>query len=408
MISPAVLPAIRTAATAWTVVLLASVTIGGLACGGTEGKPAATTAAPQDRDAMSIVFSRAQVEHGGLRWATVALTPVASRLEVPGQLVPDLDGTARLGAPAEGRVLQVHVQVGDRVRAGDALVTLQSQAASTARAEYDKAVAALNSQRAQATFARTVKERAERLLAVKAIAQQDVERAQADDELARATLSQAEAEVARAEAALSQLSVSADGNAIVLRSPLKGIVLSRAAEPGAVVQPGSPLVAVTDPGILTLELDLPDRATFMLRVGAAVHFVVPAYPADTFTARVETVGGALDPVTRTLPVRAHVSNTSGRLRPETFAKAWVEGPELRPAAMVPDSAVQLLDQRPVVFVAIPDGQGGARLERRNVEVGATAGGQTQILRGLAPGDLAVVGGAFSVKSEFARATLPEE
>ncbi len=408
MISPAVLPAVRTAATAWTALLLAVVTLGGVGCGGNEEKPAATAAAPEDGDAMSIVFSRAQVEHGGLRWAAVTLTPVASRLEVPGQLVPDLDGTARLGAPAEGRVLQVHVQVGDRVRLGQALVTLQSQAASTARAEYDKAVAALNSQRVQATYARTVKERAERLLAVKAIAQQDVERAQADDELARATLSQAETEVARAEAALSQLSVTPGGNAIVLRSPLNGIVLSRAAEPGAVVQPGSPLVAVTDPTILTLELDLPDRATSSLRVGAAVHFVVPAYPADTFTARVETVGGALDPVTRTLPVRAHFSNSSGRLRPETFAKAWIEGGELRPAALIPDSAVQLLDQRPVVFVAIADGQGGARFERRDVEVGATAGGLTQILRGLAQGDVAVVGGAFAVKAEFARAKLPQE
>jgi len=287
-------------------------------------------------------------------------------------------------------------------------VTLASQAASTARAEYDKAVAALNSQRAQTTFARAAKERSERLLAVKAIARQDVERAQADDELAVASLSQAEAEVARAKAALSQLSVSADGGGIVLRSPLTGIVLSRGAEPGAVVQAGSPLVAVTDPTTLTLELDLPGGTTSLLKPGADVRFVVPAYPADTFTAKVEAVGGALDPATRTLPVRAHVPNGSGRLRPETFAKAWVQGGERRPAALVPDTAVQRLDERPVVFVATPDANGGARFERRDVDVGATIGGQTQIVRGLKPGDVVVVGGAFAVKSEFARSKLPEE
>ena len=392
----------------WTVMVLASIGLGNVGCRGSEQKPAESSTAPPDSGAASIVFSRQQVDHGGVRWASINLAAVSSPLEVPGQLVPHPEGTARLGAPAEGRVLQVHVRVGDQVRAGQVLVTLQSQAASTARAEYDKAVAALNSQRAQTTFARTAKERAERLLAVKAIARQDVERAQADDELALASLSQAEAEVARAKAALSQLSVSTDGGGIVLRSPVTGIVLSRGAEPGAVVQAGSPLVDVTDPTTLTLELDLPDGASSLLKPGAEVRFVVPAYPTDTFTAKVEAVGGALDPATRTLPVRAHVPNGSGRLRPETFAKAWVQGRERRPAALVPDSAVQRLDERPVVFVATPDANGGARFQRRDVEVGATIGGETQIVRGLKPGEVVVVGGAFAVKSEFARSKLPEE
>lgn len=408
MIRPEIHPPVGTARTIWIPLFLVAAGLGGLGCGGAGRESAEAPVPPADSQLTSIVFSGAQVEHGGVRWAPVTMTAVASLVEIPGQLVPNQDRTARLGAPAEGRVLQVHVQVGDRVRAGDLLVTLHSQAASTARAEYDKAIAALNSQRAQATFARTAKERAERLLAAKAIARQDVERAQADDELAQAMLAQAEAEVTRATAAQSQLSVSADGGSIVLRSPLSGIVLSREAEPGAVVQAGSPLVAVTDPTTLTLELDLPDRATSLLKPGAEVRFVVPAYPTDTFTGRVETVGGALDPATRTLPVRAHIPNGSGRLRPETFAKAWIEGKESRPLALVPDSAVQLLDERPVVFVAVADGKGGARFERRDVELGSTAGGQTQILRGLHSGDIVVVGGAFAVKSGFARLKLPRE
>lgn len=408
MSSTEIRPRVRAAGATWAMLTLVSVSLAELGCREGDERPAESAASPADSQPGSIRLSAQQVEHGGVRWAPVTLIAVGSLLEVPGQLVPHLDGTARLGAPAEGRILQVHVRIGDRVRAGDPLVTLQSQAASTARAEYDKAIAALNSQRAQAAFARTARERAERLLAVKAIARQDLERAEADDELARASLSQAEAEVARAKSALSQLSVSEDGGAIVLRSPLSGIVLSREAEPGAVVQAGFPLVAVTDPTTLTLELDLPDRATALVKPGAEVRFVVPAYPADTFSARVETVGGALDPATRTLPVRAHVPNGSGRLRPATFAKAWIEGKERHPAALVSDSAVQLLDERPVAFVAAPDGNGGARLERRDVEVGATVGGQTQILQGLRPGDLVVVGGAFAVKSEFARAKRPEE
>ena len=90
-----------------------------------------------------------------------------------------------------------------------------------------------------------------------------------------------------------------------------------------------------------------------------------------------------------------------------FATTWIESSERRQAVLVPESAVQLLDNRPVVFVARPDGTGGARFERRDVEVGATIGGQTQVLKGLMAGDTVVVEGAFAVKSEFARSKMAE-
>jgi cobalt-zinc-cadmium efflux system membrane fusion protein len=90
-----------------------------------------------------------------------------------------------------------------------------------------------------------------------------------------------------------------------------------------------------------------------------------------------------------------------------FATTWIEGGAARSAVLVPDSAVQLLDNRPVVFVATPDGSGGARFERRDVEVGTTVGGQTQVLSGLRPGETVVVAGAFAIKSEFARSRMAE-
>jgi cobalt-zinc-cadmium efflux system membrane fusion protein len=88
-----------------------------------------------------------------------------------------------------------------------------------------------------------------------------------------------------------------------------------------------------------------------------------------------------------------------------FATVWLETGERLPAVTIPEAAIQLLDERPVVFVAHPDGHGGARFERRDVELGGTAGGRTQVLRGLAPGDTVVVEGSFAVKSEFARGKI---
>ena len=189
----------------------------------------------------TLVFTKAQVEHGGVQWGPASGGTGGVLLEVPGQLVPNEDRTARLGAPARGRVVRVYVQPGQRVSAGQTLVTLQSQEASAARADFEKAMAERNSRRATATYSRTARERAERLLVAKAIARQELERAQADDELGRSALAQADAELARARAAMSQLGVGSASGIMTIASPLTGVVLSRDAAPGSVAEAGAPL-----------------------------------------------------------------------------------------------------------------------------------------------------------------------
>jgi len=378
-----------------------------MACGGAKKEAEGAESPPSKAAETALTFSAAQVQHGNVRWAPAEVREMAATLELPGQLIPNEDRTARLGAPAQGRVVEVQVRLGDRVTRGQPLVTLQSQEASAARADHDKAVAELNSRRAAATYARTAKERAQRLLAIKATARQEVERAEADDELAQSGLVQAEAEVARAQAALRHLGVSASSGAMVLRSPLAGVVLSRDAVPGAVVEVGAPLVSVTDPTSLWLQVAAPDRAAGVLRPGSRVHFTVPAVPADTFEALTQSVAGALDSETRTLTVRALIEKSSGKLRSEMFATVWLDSERRQEVIVVPEDAVQLVDGKQVVFVATPDGNGGARFERREVEVGATARGQTQIVRGLSQRDTVVVEGAFAVKSEFVRSKMVE-
>jgi cobalt-zinc-cadmium efflux system membrane fusion protein len=89
-----------------------------------------------------------------------------------------------------------------------------------------------------------------------------------------------------------------------------------------------------------------------------------------------------------------------------FATVTLTVGQPRTGVMIPDSALQLLDERPVVFVAQTNGTGGARFERRDVEVGARTGAEIQIVRGLSAGDVVVTEGAFAVKSEFARSKMP--
>jgi len=359
--------------------------------------------------ATSVTFSAAQIQHGGVRWGAVTMSTASGSAIVPGEVSANEDRTARLGAPVRGRVLGVSVKPGDRVGPGQTLVTMQSPDAGTAQSDVSKAEAELSARRAEVQYAASARGRAERLLTLKAIPRQDYERAVTDDEHARAALAQAEAELGRARATARQLSVSTNANGeVVLRSPLAGVVLARTAVPGTVVEAGAPLVVVTDASSLWLVINAPEQFAGLFRRGGRLRFTVPAYPADTFSARVDAVGAGLEPDTRTLSIRAAViGNVASRLKPQMLANVVIEGVGSVPAVWIPEDAVQLLQGKPHAFLARPDGKGGATFERREVTLGSRAGGRVAVLRGLAGGDLVVLSGAFAVKAEFQKGAMPK-
>lgn len=358
-------------------------------------------------DSSSVTLTAAQVEHGKIQWAPAGLRQSVTSIVIPGTIIPNENRTARLSAPAEGRVATVRVQPGDRVGRGQVLVSLLGPGAGSAQSDVSKAASQVVAMRAQAVYARAARNRAERLLALKAIPRQDYERAIADDESAQASLAQALAEQRRAVSSAEQLGAGGSiSGEMVLRSPLSGVVLTREAQPGAVVAAGTQLVSVTDPSSLWLQVNAPEKLASLFRVGAILHFSVPAYPADNFNARVTAVGAALDPDSRTLPVRAAILNGNQKLKPEMLASVSVEGQGVSTVPVVPDGAIQLFDGRPALFIARPSSSGGATFVRRFVEIGARGGSYIAVTRGLAAGELVVTGGAFSVKAELQKKSMP--
>ena len=199
-----------------------------------------------------------------------------------------------------------------------------------------------------------------------------------------------------------------------MRAPLAGAVLERSAVPGSVVEAGAPLVVITDLTSLWLTVEAPEAAIGGLQIGSSLRFTVPAYPADTFVARLTAVGAGLDPVKRTLSARAIVANGPGKLRPAMLATVEALTSRGRPstgsmtgAIVLPADAVQLVRGTPTVFIAAPDGKGGARFTAREVDVGARIGDRITIRGGLLPGELVVMLGAFAVKAALTKGAMPK-
>lgn len=379
----------------------------GMKMSGDAAKPDSMAATNASEIPASLTLTASQLSHGKIRWANVTVGSAATTASIPGQVTTDEDRTVRLGAPVRGRVLSVRVNEGDRVTSGQTLVVIQSPDAGSAQSDVAKASAMVSSRRAQAVYAKGARDRAERLLALKAIPKQDYDRAVADDELAQSELREADAELRRARNTASQMGADDDANGTVqVRAPFSGVVLARSAVPGTFIEAGLPLIIVTDPSRLWLTVSAPEQFAGLFSLGSALRFVVPAYP-DTFSARITALGAGLDPDTRTLGVRASLDSRGNRLKPGMLANALVVGGSTAGAVMVPEEAVQTIDGKPTVFVAHPDGKGGARLERRAVEVGSRGGGRVAVLSGLRLTDQIVTVGSFVVKSAFMKGGMAE-
>jgi cobalt-zinc-cadmium efflux system membrane fusion protein len=280
---------------------------------------------------------------------------------------------SRLGAPLSGRVERVHVQTGDRVKAGDPLVTLDCPDAASSRA-------ALSTARAAHSAARAALDRQLRML------EQGVgterERLEAERNLA-----EAEAELARAAAA-ARFVGNSHGTTVVLRSTIAGTVVSRKATVGAAVEPGGePLVEVGDPSELWIVADVFERDLYLIHEGSRAVVDLPSMQ-EPLVGTVASVGAVVEGSARTAKVRIALEQKNDRLRPGMFGRVRIESGE--PALALPASAVLIKSQQTVVYVETGPGV----FTRRPVTVGHPVDGKVVVRSGVAPGDPVVVQGAL--------------
>lgn len=380
------------------------------ACGSAQapGDVQAATSAAAVPAAGTVELSDEQRANAGIDVVAARVVMQTARLTAPGRMALDETRTARVGSLQQALVMQTRVDVGSRVRRGQLLATMHGHELHDAWAGYRKAVAERRRAENQLTYATEAHARARRLYADKAIALQDVQRADVDRVAAVEALEIAKAEIVRSLEELEHVGVtvlaesgepaaSPDADEqIPVRSPVDGAVLERLVTPGTTVTPGSPLFVVSDLSTLWSIAEVDETQIAHIRIGRPVEVVVGAYPDVRFPGTITFVSDTVNPDTRRLVIRSTVPNPDGRLKPDMFATVTLGEGEARPVVMVPASAVQPVDGRAVVFVEERPG----RFTVRQVDVGTQSGGDVEILRGVVEGEQVVVGGGFVLKSEL--------
>ena len=342
-----------------------------------------------------LTLTTDEAERAGVKVEAVRPQPMGETLVVTATIRPDQDRIARVAPRTEGRITTAPAKLGDRVRAGQTLATLDSVAVGEAHATWTLAQAELRI--AEADF-----KRAESLNADEIIPRKDYLRAQADrDKAAAAVRASADRLRLLGGAPTASGTRSTDVSRFAVTAPFAGTVIEKKATLGDLATPGEPMFTVADLSRLWIQADLPEATLAKIQIGANAKVSVPAYPNETFNGRVGHIGASLDKDTRTVAARIEVANVDGRLKPEMFATATIEATgDKRDAISLPDAAIVLMDGKPTVFVF----EHGA-YEMRQVEPGERIGGRTVLKSGLKVGDQVVTSGTYALKARKLKSQL---
>lgn len=295
--------------------------------------------------------------------AQVREVPFASQVEALGTAKANeaIDVTAKVS----NRITAIRFREGQSVRSGDVLVELD---ADEAKADLAVAEAALNDSRSQVN-------RSRELAVTKALSAQQMEQLES-------TLHANEARVAASRARLNELTI---------RAPFSGRVGLRNVSVGSLVNSGTVITTLDDVSTMKLDFSVPETFLSLLKEGLEVDANSAAYAGETFKGKVVSVGSRVDPVSRSVTVRAQVGNRDAKLKPGMFMTVRLVRSDSK-ALVIPEQA--LVPERDKQFVfAVRDGKS----IKTEIVVGRRRPGEIEVLHGLRLGDVVVSEGSQKIR-----------
>ena len=267
---------------------------------------------------------------------------------------------ANLAAETSGEIIDISVQSGDTVSAGQLLLTLNDSLEQASKKR----------QQANLVLARQLYQRDASLIKQKSIPQSQYDRSRADLDAAIATLAETEARL--------------DNKRIV--APFAGTIGIIAVKTGDYIASGTTITTLQDLQDLEVDFSVPARYFPKLRKGLAIE-VETAATERSFPATLDAVDAAVDQATRNLALRAHITQSEGLL-PGMFAQLTIDLDLPRELVTVPETAVTYSLQGNTVYV-IEQREGALVVNPRVVETGAVADGRIAITAGLEAGEQVV-------------------
>jgi cobalt-zinc-cadmium efflux system membrane fusion protein len=295
-----------------------------------------------------------------------------------------------------GKILKAFSNVGDDVKQGDILFTIDSPDLLQAESTLLASAGVLELQK------RTLA-RATQLLKGGGSAQKDVDQATSDQQTAEGNFKAAKNAVrifGKTDAEIEQIVAERKvDSTLLVPSPITGKIVARSAAPGFLTQPGNTPApySVADLSTMWMVANVIETDAPAYKVGQSVEVRVPAYPDAVFRGHVTTVGSIIDPNTHRQLVRSEIDDPQHLLRSGMFASFIIRTGEPKRSLAVPtDGVVREGDGTMTVWITTDR----RRFTKRTVKVGLYQNGWVQILDGLKPDELVVTDGAVFLSNKL--------
>jgi membrane fusion protein, heavy metal efflux system len=347
---------------------------------------AATPLDPMLIKADATLMSRIKV-------AAIEERNVTETLRVAGQLQTNLYKTMRIGAPIAGRLTQINAQFSQEVQAGQVLAEISSPELAQAQLSFLKA----HSQQKLTTAA---VERAQLLLSADVIGSAELQRRQAEQQIAgaekRAVSDQLKA-LGISSAKISQLETTGQiQSSASITASGKGTVIDVKVTQGQVINPSDILFVISDLSELWAQAELPEQDSQFVKKGQRVQVEIPALGQAAIVGTVAYVADVVNPETRTVRIGVSLPNGDRKLKPSMLMTMLIEGKAVTQKA-VPQAAVVRENDADHVFIKQTDGS----FKLTRIELGPETNGLRPILsstKGVAKDAQIVIDGAFHLNN----------
>src|SRR5262245_43783166 len=330
------------------------------------------------REGDRIIVPEGSPLRAKLTVEAVAEQQVQRTLVLPAVVEADPSRLVKVLPPLAGRITQLKIQLGERVKEGQALAVLDSPDLGTAFADHERATVVLD-------LARKNRDRLRNLSKIGGAAVKELQQAETD-------YVTADVEHHRADARLKQIGVNPETSepmrTVTITAPIAGSVIEVDVGAGAFWNdPNASLLTVADLSSIWVTANVPEKDTALVSKGQQVEVVFAAYPSEVFRGEVLFVSDVLDPDSRRTKVRIAFPNPGIRLKPNMFANvSFLSAPHA--AATVPATALVMKNESDRVFVEVAPWT----FVPRPVEVSYQQGNSAVLKSGLAAGERAVVKG----------------
>lgn len=346
---------------------------------GCKKKEEAKSISSEEKEPSTITLSSESSKIAGIKTEIAEIRPFSKTVKATGILTFNPKKFACITSRVPGRIEEVAAFEGDRIKAGERLLTLYSLDFLSAQAEFIQ-----------------IKEREEKTRETNNEEEKGVAVRMLDSAAGRLKV------MGVTDAELEELAKRKTVQILLdVKAPFEGSIIQSSAVSGDYVETGTELLKIADVSTLWALVSIYEKDLSAVSPGSRVEIRVEAYPNEVFHGTLTVLSDVEEEETRTVKGRIELPNPSLKLKPGMYAEVTISPAASQKILVVSEAAVRKVEGKNFVFIPVQNNS----FEVREVQVGRTFAGHLEIIKGLKEGERVVSEGSFALKSELLRKLL---